>query len=181
MSDQFKAGDRVRVATPWGSGDSPQGTVLSVVTSGGTAPYMLSDGEWYYTSQLESAEGESKGSKTMIDKTNITQGNRWRATTDEHGYYDVEDETRQTIGVIEISSREDAHLIAEAFNAFTETGMTPRELGDVYRLAKAWHDAQSFWNDAMDSRDPDEADRADAAIAKTQGELFAAMGGGGEE
>ena len=45
-----------------------------------------------------------------------------------------------------------AHLTAEAFNTFHETGMTPAELGKVYKLAKAWHYAQSLWNTAMDSR-----------------------------
>lgn len=67
------------------------------------------------------------------------------------------------------------HLIAEAFNTFTETSMTPAELGKVYKLAKAWHEAQSLWNTAMDDRNPDMADAADAEIAHTQGELFAAM------
>ena len=63
----------------------------------------------------------------------------------------------------------------ECANTEHETGMTPAELGKVYKLAKAWHYAQSLWNTAMDSRDPDMADRADTEIAKAQGELYGLM------
>ena len=72
-------------------------------------------------------------------------------------------------------NRTHGYFIAEAFKTFTETGMTPAELGKVYKLAKALHYAQSLWNTAMDSRDPDAADRADTEIAKAQGELYGLM------
>ena len=72
-------------------------------------------------------------------------------------------------------SESDASLIAEAFNVFTETGMTPRELALVVKWAKEYIEADECYESAMDSRDPFAADRSIEMMHAAKAELKAAL------